>query len=409
MSTKMMNTPDSNDDLRQSAEAPTHPVSAAHAIAHAALAEAQQKLQQKTQIKAGGETMTGKEDIATSHLQGGDKDSPQQQTKQKAEASVADATATTTKTTEASIDQNEGSTTTTTKAPFDLFGTGRSMLLAGIGANVQVDHGGGGGGYESGEIGSDLQLQQKLQDLWRFAFEDDVGNGENDTNVNANGGDPPSSANKLASDKLRFQRAYHTTFQLVGDMVDAIVQDGLHAYHQLDQTNSTMALLQETVQAKDNDLTRLRDKDAKHRQTIQNLLRALANTKTEARDASQSALMETQLRSQVTEMTQSTEQAKATTKEEQKKRKAAEDELAQTKAKLVQLERDRRAVSSWAKSMDQHMSSDTDFYKRKVRWSALHVAVCGLFYRYLANSLYTLLLTTRCLISMPRSRYVITA
>ena len=370
----MMNTHDNNDndDVRNSGdEALTHPVSAAHAIANAALAEAQQELQQKTQNKAGVDestaTMATTEGTATSPLQGDDdKDAPDQ-TKQTTEASVADPTSATTETPQESIKRSERITIATTKTPFDLFGTGRSMLLTGVGASVPHDH--DDGDDEIGEIGSDLQLQRKLQDVWRFAFEDDVNDGEDGADKNVNEGDPSSSTktNKRASDKLRFQRAYNTTFQLVGDMVDAIVQDGLHAYHQLDQTNSNMALLQETIQAKDNELARLRDTDANHRQTIQNLLRALAKTKTEVIDASQNALMETQLRSQVTEMTQSTELAVATSKEEQNKRKALEGELAQTKAKLVQLERDRRAVSSWAKSVDQHVSSDTDFYKRKVR------------------------------------------
>ena len=220
-------------------------------------------------------------------------------------------------------------------------------------------------------------IPQKLEEIWRFVLEKINHDHDSSNNVSANDKDLPSSTTTTTTttrkpfpsepDKQRFQQAYNATFQLVGDMVDAIVQDGLHAYHQLDQTKEQVAVLKETVNTKVKELERLRETDANHRKTIENLWRAIGKTKTDTQAASQDALVETQLRSQLAEMTRRTEQAVTSAEMAQQKRQAVDDELSRMKAKVAQLERDQRAVSSWAKSVDHHVSSDTDFYKRKVR------------------------------------------
>jgi outer membrane murein-binding lipoprotein Lpp len=67
---------------------------------------------------------------------------------------------------------------------------------------------------------------------------------------------------------------------------------------------------------------------------------------------------------------------------EESKRKATllDEELRQVKTKLarvtqekIKMERDQRATMSLAKSMDSHVSSDVDFYKRKVSELTSHV------------------------------------
>lgn len=84
------------------------------------------------------------------------------------------------------------------------------------------------------------------------------------------------------------------------------------------------------------------------------------------------------MRGELMNMTKEKDKTLALQEEVQRKLKLSEDELRQTKAKLtkadqekVKLERDRRATMLWAKSMDTNMSSDCDFYKRKVRMKLL--------------------------------------
>ena len=355
----------------------SNPVSAAHAIADAALAEAQQQLLSRKnadQVKVAQlqedashhhtATITSsnngkeKEGASTDHRMNEPQKPPAA-----SEASAHDKTEsdTTAHTTEGDTDlcrfgdTEDAAGTMMMDMQVDLFGSGKFGRSS---SSFLTRQRGGNGDDDDDDDDAECldQLQQKLQEVWRFALEND-----GDENANQHGRPYSEDADKL------FQRAYTTTLSLVGGMVDAIIQDGLHAYQQLDQKDGALALIQETVEAKDKELERLRDTDGNHRKTIQNLLRALEKTKTDTKDASQEALVETQLRSEVSVMTTRTEAALATASDAQRKCKLLDDELRQTKAKMITLERDRRATMSWAKSVDTHVSSDCDFYKRKVR------------------------------------------
>lgn len=202
----------------------------------------------------------------------------------------------------------------------------------------------------------------RLHEVWHFALE--KGNGDLD----------PKEAEK------RFHKAYDETLEIVGDHLDSIIQEGLKAYKQVDQLKHELTMVKETSESKDHELKRLRETDANHQKTIQNLLRAVAQSKTDAMEAAKTALVEVELRAEIQAAMAQKGKAEETASDCKRKYSLIEDELRQIKVKLskveqekINLERDRNATMSWAKSVDNSMSSDCEFYKRKVTEQNTHI------------------------------------
>ena len=161
---------------------------------------------------------------------------------------------------------------------------------------------------------------------------------------------------------------------MVGEQLDSVIQEGLQAYKQVGQLNQELAMVQETSESKDHELQRLREADANHRKTIQHLLRAVEKSKTDASEASKTALVEAELRNEIRSLVAQNDKAQEAVHQSKRKYSLLEEELKQTKTKLSQvekdkatLERDRNATLSWARSVDTTNSTDVEFYKRKVR------------------------------------------
>lgn len=223
--------------------------------------------------------------------------------------------------------------------------------------NSKISNDGEGGGDEV-----TISLRKRLREMWEF----DVGDGKN-TLI-------PEEADN------QFQNAYNSTLKCVSEMVDSIMQDGLHAYHQMEHSTRELELAKETIETKNQELQRLRESDESQRKTISNLLRAVEKSKSDAKHVSQVALQEARMRSELTATTKEKDDALNLIDETMRKHEVCKEELRQTKGKLskveqdkAKLERDRRATMSWAKSVDSHMSSDCAFYKRKVRITEEHV------------------------------------
>jgi len=166
-------------------------------------------------------------------------------------------------------------------------------------------------------------------------------------------------------------------------IVNEIQEEGMIAYRLLSKNELELNLSNESIAAKNAEISRLKESEAKHRSTIQNLLQALDKNRNSIVTASNTSLMETQLRSQVRLMTATTERAIAAASLAEEKYKTMEMELQQAKTKIIQLDRERRVSMTWAKNADTNVSSDCDYYKRKVR------VRCLLFRRYIVQCMHS--------------------
>lgn len=106
---------------------------------------------------------------------------------------------------------------------------------------------------------------------------------------------------------------------------------------------------------------------------MQNLFKAVETAKTDTRHASRSIVTEATLREDLAKATEEKNEALATTALYQRKAGRLEEQNGQLKAKLTRvsqekfkLEREQRAAVSLARSMDQHATTDVEYYKRKV-------------------------------------------
>lgn len=103
-------------------------------------------------------------------------------------------------------------------------------------------------------------------------------------------------------------------------------------------------------------------------------------SKADARDTSRVALAEARLRAELSVMLSKRDEACENAEQSKRRATLLDEELRQVKTKLarvtqekIKMERDQRATMSLAKSMDSHVSSDVDFYKRKVSELTSHV------------------------------------
>ncbi|CAB9520631.1 expressed unknown protein [Seminavis robusta] len=199
-------------------------------------------------------------------------------------------------------------------------------------------------------------LQDKLKTIWNFI---DDNNEEDDA--------------EAVDLHQHFEEAYQATLSLIVEQLDSITQEGMQAFRQLAQVKRELTLSKDLVDSKERELKRLRDNEAHQRSTIENLVRALGKTKRDANDASKAAMVESQLRSEIQSLMTAKDKAVEDANESKRKHELLQGDLEQTKTKLakveqdkVKLERDRNATMTWARSVDNHVNSDSDFYKRKV-------------------------------------------
>jgi predicted ribosome quality control (RQC) complex YloA/Tae2 family protein len=109
-------------------------------------------------------------------------------------------------------------------------------------------------------------------------------------------------------------------------------------------------------------------------------LKTVETAKSDARDASRVVQVEARLRAELGTLRAERNDALAEAAESKRKAELLDDEVRTMKTKLsrvvqekIKMERDSRAAISLARSLDSHASSDSDFYKRKVRCLLLFV------------------------------------
>lgn len=143
----------------------------------------------------------------------------------------------------------------------------------------------------------------------------------------------------------------HEVTECINDAIDALVQQGLHAYVNLNQ----------------------------------NLLRAVETSKSDARDASRHAQLEARLRSDLSSLRGERDEALGIAASLRRKvtlldgdLQTAKQKVARVEQEKIKMERDNRAAMSLAKSVGTETSSDVEFYKRKVRF--LHFLFSKIFH-----------------------------
>lgn len=106
---------------------------------------------------------------------------------------------------------------------------------------------------------------------------------------------------------------------------------------------------------------------------FKNLLKAVESSKADSRYAVRAAHEEARLRGELTTLRLERDEALGTKAEALRKSSLLEEEVKLLKEKVnrliqekIKIERDSRAALSLARSIDNHVSADTDFYKRKV-------------------------------------------
>jgi len=97
-------------------------------------------------------------------------------------------------------------------------------------------------------------------------------------------------------------------------------------------------------------------------------------SKSNARDASRAAQTEARLRSEIASMRSERDVALGTNAEMKRKSNLLEEEVRMLKSRVarltqdkIKIERESRAALGLARSMDSHVASDVEFYRRKVR------------------------------------------
>lgn len=104
-----------------------------------------------------------------------------------------------------------------------------------------------------------------------------------------------------------------------------------------------------------------------------NLVQAVEASKSNARDSSRAAQTETRLRGEITSIRHERDVALGTKAELQRRTNLLEEEVRMLKSRVgrltqdkIKIERESRAVLGLARSMDSHVASDVEFYRRKV-------------------------------------------
>lgn len=103
------------------------------------------------------------------------------------------------------------------------------------------------------------------------------------------------------------------------------------------------------------------------------MLKAVEASKADSRDAVRAAHEEARLRGELTTLRLERDEALGTKAEAMRKSSLLEEEVRLLKDKVnrliqekIKVERDSRAALSLARTIDNHVSADTEFYKRKV-------------------------------------------
>lgn len=184
--------------------------------------------------------------------------------------------------------------------------------------------------------------------------------------------DSNSKSNDL-SVKEAFSTALEQTKEILFSQVEDLVHMGIDSFRCAEQKEREMFLLQEAHDMRAREVKRLRAGDEANRASVSNLLRAIESSKSETRDLSRHAQIESRLRAEISTMREQNDKLTSSNTEFQRKVSLLEEEVRLVKTKLtrvaqekVKMERDARATISLARSLDSHANSDSDFYKRKV-------------------------------------------
>ena len=106
---------------------------------------------------------------------------------------------------------------------------------------------------------------------------------------------------------------------------------------------------------------------------LKNLLQAVEVSKSNTRDISRFAQTEARLRNELSSIRYERDVAKGTNAELKRKSTLLEEEVRMLKTRVgkltqdkIKIERESRAALGLARSMDSHVASDVEFYRRKV-------------------------------------------
>mmetsp|Transcript_20673 Transcript_20673/g.29179 ORF Transcript_20673/g.29179 Transcript_20673/m.29179 type:complete len:380 (+) Transcript_20673:108-1247(+) len=224
------------------------------------------------------------------------------------------------------------------------------------------------------------KYEELLQEIWeprRNKSSNDQGKvrgyDDGDHDEEDENGDTNTNEESYGND-FHPEEALRSTLLLVYEQIDGIVRSGLKAFHDLDSTLRLLDTSNEVAESSSREVERLRASEEQNRNAISNLFKAVETAKSDTRDMSRVAQVEARLRRDITSLRSERDEALSTSAELNRKAVLLEEELRLVRAKLgrvaqekIKLERDSRAAISLAKSLDSHASSDTDFYKRKVR------------------------------------------
>ena len=111
-----------------------------------------------------------------------------------------------------------------------------------------------------------------------------------------------------------------------------------------------------------------------------NLLQAVEASKSNARDSSRAAQTEARLRGEIATMRSERDVTLGINDEKKRKMNLLDEEVRMLKSRVarltqdkIKLERESRAALGMARSMDNHVASDVEFYRRKVSTVCMNI------------------------------------
>ncbi|KAL7559102.1 hypothetical protein ACA910_017514 [Epithemia clementina (nom. ined.)] len=249
-----------------------------------------------------------------------------------------------------------------TRSTLSSSGPGRHDVIAAPGAHQKLltstndtalrgFHSGNRGVKRSCDVGEDdankdddEDLGSKLRDIW---------NSFNKTE---------EKTDDEVDNSAVISNAIDQTSQLVSAQINEIIRYGMQTFQVLDSLSRAHNLLQDDFKAKTSEIQRLRLADEKQRKMIQNLIHSVETAKAEARDASHQAVVEANLRAELSVAIKDKNEALQSSQKFQAKCSLLSEELMQAKIKLaratqekIQMERKQRASLS---STEFHCSSN---------------------------------------------------
>lgn len=163
------------------------------------------------------------------------------------------------------------------------------------------------------------------------------------------------------------------TKQIVYAQLDCIIQSGLGSFHKNDSLKRELIQAKELCESRKREIQRLKVSEVDTRASLSNLLQAVEASKSNARDSSRAAQTEARLRGEISSIRSERDVVLGTNAEIKRRTNLLEEEVKMLKSRVarltqekIKIERESRAALGLARSMDSHVASDVEFYRRKV-------------------------------------------